>query len=210
MKQATKNKVGIYCRVSTREQSTQAQEAELRRYAQRRGWEVHRVYADTGFSGTLRSRPMLDELLADCRRGILSAVLVWRFDRFARSLRQLVTALDEFRKLGINFVSAMEAIDTSLPSGELLFGIIASIAQFERSLISERVRSGLAEARRQGKRLGRPSLKVLTAAEIQCLRKERKTARTSFKTLAERFGISVFTAWTLCQAKRQESRTTEL
>jgi DNA invertase Pin-like site-specific DNA recombinase len=154
-------------------------------------------------SGMTKNRPALDDLLSDCRRGVLSAVLVWKFDRFARSLRQLVTALDEFRKLGINFVGATEGIDTTIPSGELLFGIIAGIAQFERSLISERVKSGLAEARRQGKRLGRPPLKVLSGTELQQLQRERRISKTSFDRLAKKYGISVWTAFQVCKkAKR--------
>jgi DNA invertase Pin-like site-specific DNA recombinase len=196
MNEKRKGKVGIYCRVSTTGQSTHMQEVELRQYAQRRGWQVYRVYADNGVSGTERNRPALAELFADCRRGVLSGVLVWRFDRFARSLRQLVTALDEFRKLGINFVSATEGIDTTVPSGELLFGIIGSIAQFERSLISDRVRSGLAEARRKGRRLGRPPLRKIDALEIQQLRRERKSG-ASFKKLAADHGISVWSAFHL-------------
>jgi DNA invertase Pin-like site-specific DNA recombinase len=157
-----------------------------------------KVYADT-VSGGQQRRTALDELFADCRRGVLGGVLVWKFDRFARSLRQLVTALEEFRKLGIHFVSATENIDTTIPSGELLFGIIGSIAQFERSLISERVKSGLAHAVRQGCRLGRPPLKTLTATELQQLRSERRRSKTSFKALATKYGISIWSAFELCK-----------
>jgi len=199
MKAKHQDKVGIYVRVSTSGQSTRSQEFELRRYAERRGWIVHKIYADNGFSGTKQSRPALDDLFTDCRRGILGGVLVWKFDRFARSLRQLVTALEEFRKLGINFVSATEGIDTTIPSGELLFGIIASIAQFERSLISERVKSGLAQARRQGVLLGRPPKKHLAEAELRQLRAERRKSKTSFKGLAEKYGVSVWTAFQVCK-----------
>src|ERR1700683_4348662 len=98
----------------------------------------------------------------------------YRYDRFARSLRHLVNALEEFRALGIEFVSIHEGVDTSTPNGRLVFGIFASIAEFERELIRDRVRSGLAAARARGKRLGRPPLRELTTTEIQQLRRERR------------------------------------
>jgi len=131
-------RVAIYTRVSTDDQSTSTQEHELRQYAKHRNWTVQRVYTDHGFSGASEKRPALDELLRDTRKRKFDVVLVWKFDRFARSLRQLVSALELFRKFGIDFVSATEAIDTSLPSGELVFQIFGAIAQFERALIGER------------------------------------------------------------------------
>jgi DNA invertase Pin-like site-specific DNA recombinase len=125
-----------------------------------------------------------------------------KFDRFARSLKQLLNALELFRTLGIGFVSCTEAIDTSLPHGEMLFQIIGAIAQWERSLIVERVRAGLQHARNHGKRLGRPPLRVLTAGEIAQLRRERSRTKMPFRLLAAKCGITVFTAHTLVQAKR--------
>jgi DNA invertase Pin-like site-specific DNA recombinase len=202
MKNQSRKKAGIYVRVSTRDQNTAAQETELKNYATRRGWTIHKVYADK-MSGVKASRPALDELLADCRRRTIDVVLVWRFDRYARSLRQLVTGLDEFKRLGIDFVSCMEAIDTSLPSGELAYQIFGAIAQFERSLIAERTRAGLAEARRRGQRLGRPPIKELSPADIQRMRRERRRYGTSFKRLAHKFGVSVWTAFYSC--KRAEA-----
>src|SRR3954447_490577 len=97
-------------------------------------------------------------MLADCRRRSVDAVIVYRYDRFARSLRQLVNALEEFRSLGIDFISLHEGVDTSTPNGRLIFGIFASIAEFERELIRDRVKSGIAAARAKGKRLGRPAI----------------------------------------------------
>jgi DNA invertase Pin-like site-specific DNA recombinase len=99
--------------------------------------------------------------MADCRRRRIDAVIVYRYDRFARSLRQLVNALEEFRSLGIEFISLHEGVDTSTPNGRLVFGIFASIAEFERELIRDRVRSGIAAARSKGKRLGRPRVTVM-------------------------------------------------
>jgi DNA invertase Pin-like site-specific DNA recombinase len=146
----------------------------------------------------MEKRPGLDDLLKDCRRRKIDIVVVWKFDRFARSLKQLLNALELFRELGIGFVSCTEAIDTSLPHGEMLFQIIGAIAQWERSLIVERVKAGLQHARSQGRRLGRPPLRTLTPKDVRELRKERVRTKTPFRTLAKKYGISVFTAHTLC------------
>jgi DNA invertase Pin-like site-specific DNA recombinase len=169
------------------------QERELRDYIARRNWTLRKVYADT-VSGAIEKRSGLEALFADCRRGKLDVVAVWKFDRFARSLKQLLHALELFRELGIGFVSCTEAIDTSLPHGEMLFQIIGAIAQWERSLIAEKVKAGLQHARNQGKRLGRPPRRVLTKEEITTLRKERKQGRVPFRELARRYRVSVFTA----------------
>ena len=150
-------RAALYARVSTHAgQSPQMQLAELRTYCQRRGWEIAGEYVDVGISGAKERRPELDRLLADCRRRRPDAVVVYRYDRFARSLRQLVNALCDFDALGIQFVSLHEGVDTSTPNGRLVFGIFASIAEFERELIRERVRSGMAAARARGARIGRP------------------------------------------------------
>jgi DNA invertase Pin-like site-specific DNA recombinase len=133
---------------------------ELRDYCRRRGWEILTEYVDNGHSGARESRPALDRLMADARKRLVDAVVVYRYDRFARSLRQLVNALEEFRALGIDFVSLREGVDTSTPNGRLVFGIFASIAEFERELIRDRVRSGLAAARARGTKLGRPRRRV--------------------------------------------------
>jgi DNA invertase Pin-like site-specific DNA recombinase len=126
-------------------------------------------------------------------------VLVWKFDRFARSLRQLVSALELFRNFGIGFVSATEAIDTSLPSGELVFQIFGAIAQFERALIGERVKAGLGQARRNGKRIGRPPIRALTTEERIALRKEHRGGK-SLRQLAQAYGVTLWTAYSVCQA----------
>lgn len=194
-------KAAIYTRVSTQDQHPEMQQEELVDYVKRRGWSLYKEYTDKGVSGTKERRPALDALLDDCRRKKVDVVVVWKFDRFARSLKQLLNALELFRTLGIGFVSCTEAIDTSLPHGEMLFQIIGAIAQWERSLIVERVRAGLQHARSQGKRLGRPPLRVLTPKDVADLRKERARTKANFRTLATKYGISVFTAFKLC-AKR--------
>jgi len=156
---------------------------ELVEYVKRRGWRLCKEYCDKGVSGTKEHRPALDALLDDCRRCKIDVVVVWKFDRFARSLKQLLHALELFRKLGIGFVSCTEAIDTSLPHGEMLFQIIGAIAQRERSLIVERVRAGLQHARSQGRRLGRPPLRVLKPKDVAALRKERARTKPRFGKL---------------------------
>src|SRR5258708_10256825 len=163
-------RAAIYARVSTLNgQNPEMQLAEVRRFCQSRGWEIAGEFVDSGISGAKESRPALDKLLALCRRRQVDAVVVYRYDRFARSLRQLVNALEEFRALGIDFVSLHEGVDTSTPNGRLVFGIFASIAEFERELIRDRVRSGLAMAKSKGQQLGRPR-KHVDAARIAGLR----------------------------------------
>jgi DNA invertase Pin-like site-specific DNA recombinase len=193
-----KKRAALYMRVSSGEQNTEAQERALREYVQRRDWAIHRVYRDQGLSGANSNRPALNEMLKDCRRGSLDVVVVWKFDRFARSLKALISGLELCRALGIDFVSVTEAVDTSLPAGELVFQMIGAVAQFERSLIGERVKSGLANARAKGKVLGRPPLRKLSRAETRQLRQERMQGNVPFRVLAKKFGVSVWTAHSLC------------
>lgn len=192
----------IYTRVSTLDQHPEMQEQELKEYVARRNWTLHQVYSDKGVSGAVEKRPGLDAMMNDCRRRKVDVVIVWKFDRFARSLKQLLNALELFRELGIGFVSCTEAIDTSLPHGEMLFQIIGAIAQWERSLIAERVKAGLQHARSLGKKLGRPSLRQLTATEISQLKNDRKQRQVPYRKLAKKYGVSVFTAHQLCGRRR--------
>ena len=136
-------RAAIYARVSTHNgQNPEMQLEELRAYCKRRDWELAGEYVDTGISGAKEHRPALDRLLSDCRKRLADAVVVYRYDRFARSLRQLVNALEEFRALGIDFVSLHEGVDTSTPNGRLIFGIFALIAEFERELSPWNVSAG--------------------------------------------------------------------
>jgi DNA invertase Pin-like site-specific DNA recombinase len=164
-------RVALYARVSTTNhgQDTDVQLGELREYCDRRKWQVTAEYVDSGVSGAKEKRVQLDRLMADARRCKFDAVVVYRYDRFARSLRHLITALDEFNALGIQFASLHEGVDTSTPNGRLIFGIFASIAEFERELIRDRVRSGLRNARAKGKRLGRPRV-IVNTTQIAALR----------------------------------------
>ena len=193
-------RAALYVRVSSGEQHTEAQERALREYVQRRGWLSQKIYRDK-ITGATASRPGLDELLNDCRRRSIDVVVVWKFDRFARSLKNLIAGLELCRALGIDFVSVTEAVDTSLPAGEMLFQMIGAVAQFERTLIAERVKSGLANARANGKSLGRPPLRKLTPKEVADLRRRRVHEKLSFRALAEKFRVSVWTAHRLCAGR---------
>ena len=183
-------RAAIYARVSTRNgQNPEMQLAELRAYCQRREWSIGGEYVDAGISGSREQRPALDRLLADCRKRQVDAVVVYRYDRFARSLRQLVNALEEFRVLGVDFISLHEGVDTSTPNGRLVFGIFASIAEFERELIRDRVRSGIAAAKARGTRLGRPRTTV-DASRIAVLRAQG----LSWASISQQTGLSKGTA----------------
>lgn len=190
---------GIYVRVSTAEQSTDAQESELRRYAERRGWKNVKVYADRGQSGSKERRPALDELMKDVRRGRLDIVLVWKFDRFARSLKHLIAAMEEFKERDVEFVSCTEQIDTSTSIGKCFFQIIGAIGEFERDLIRERVKAGLRHARKEGRRLGRPPQCVLSPEVAQQLRAERAKKKTSLRVLAKKHGVTLYQAFSACK-----------
>jgi len=134
-------RIAIYARVSTNDQSTDPQLLDLRRYVADRSWESFKEYVDEGVSGTKDSRPALNQLMDDARKKKFDVVLVWRFDRFARSTRHLINALEEFKNLGIDFVSYQENIDTSSPLGSAIFTIISAVAQLERDIIAERVKA---------------------------------------------------------------------
>jgi DNA invertase Pin-like site-specific DNA recombinase len=149
-------RIGLYARVSTKDQSCEMQLRDLRAYSAARQLVVVREYVDLGQSGTKDSRPQLNALMDDARKRKLDTVLCWRFDRFARSSRHLLIALEEFRTLGVQFVSYQENLDTSSPLGQAIFTIISAVAQLERDLICERVNAGIRNARANGKRLGRP------------------------------------------------------
>ena len=168
-------RAAIYARVSTNNgQNPEMQLSEIRQYCLKREWTVVKEYVDKGISGSKEHRPALDSLLVDCQKRAIDCVVVYRYDRFARSLRQLVNALEEFRALGIDFVSLHEGVDTSTPNGRLVFGIFASIAEFERELIRDRVKSGLALAKSKGKHLGRPRVRV-DHLQIASLRKQGRS-----------------------------------
>ena len=182
--------VGLYARVSTTNgQDPEVQLCELREYCERRGFVIAGEFVDRGISGSRERRPALDRLITECRKRLLDGVVVYRYDRFARSLQQLVNALEEFRALNVDFVSIHEGVDTSTPNGRLVFGIFASIAEFERELIRDRVRSGMAAAKAKGKLIGRPRVAVDGPTIVSLRRQGRSWAEITRET-----GISKGTA----------------
>jgi len=163
---------------------------ELREYCLRRGWPVVGEYVDLGISGSKERRPELDRLIADAHKRKFEVVVVWKFDRFARSVSHLLRALENFRALGIEFVSLSEQIDTSTPTGKMIFTVLGAVAELERSLIAERVRAGLRNARAKGKTLGRPT-KQVNPAQIAALRAQG----ASWRHIGARLGVSPATAY---------------
>jgi len=203
-------RAAIYARVSTsgKGQDVEMQLRDLRVYTQSRGIELFKEYIDSGFSGRKDQRPALDRLMNDAHKKRFDMVIVWRFDRFARSTKHLITALDAFKHLGIDFISYQENIDTSSPMGKAMFAITSAIAELEADLIKERVIAGINNARSKGVRLGRPSLTIdsekliqlrdsgLTIREIahkMNLRKSivHKTLSTCYPQNVDRQGLNV-------------------
>ena len=166
------------------------QTRELREYCARRGWDLVHEYVDEGVSGAKESRPALNSLMLDARKRRFDAIAVWKFDRMARSVTHLLRVLEEFRSLGIEFISLSESIDTSTPTGKMVFTVLGAVAELERSLISERVRAGLRNARAKGKTLGRPKCDV-SRSEIQRLRAQG----ASWRVIGRNLGVSTTTAF---------------
>jgi len=178
----------VYARVSTIDhgQDPSMQTRELSEYCVRRGWTVYGTYVDNGVSGKKDSRPALNRLMADSHARRFDVVVCWRFDRFSRSVSHLCRALETFNSLGIQFVSLCEQVDTNTPTGKLVFTILGAVAEGERNLIAERVRSGLRNARAKGKTLGRPK-KAVDIDRINSLR----ASGHSWRTIAGMMGLSV-------------------
>ena len=183
-------RAAIYARVSTANgQHPEMQTRELVEYCARRGWEVFSSYVDAGVSGSKEKRPELDRLMSDAKRRYFDAIVVWKFDRFARSVSHLLRALETFQALGIQFVSLTEGVDTSTPAGKMVFTVLGAVAELERSLIVERIKAGLRNAKAKGKRLGRPK-RILDATRIARLR----ARGCSWRVVARQLGCSARTA----------------
>lgn len=184
-------RAAIYARVSTvgNGQSPEMQLHEFSEHCDRRGWKVAGEYVDVGISGAKDKRPELDRLMVDAHRRKFDVVVVWKFDRFARSVSHLLRALETFNALGIAFVSLTEGIDTSTPAGKMVFTVLGAVAELERSLIAERVKAGLRNARAKGKKLGRPKI-VADAARIARLR----ASGASWRDICAETGLSKGTA----------------
>ena len=175
----------MYVRVSTTDQSVEMQRSDLRTYCTHRGFTIYREYCDHGISGTKERRPELDALVADARKRKFDAVLVWRFDRFARSTKHLITSLEEFQNLGIAFLSFHENIDSTSSLGKAMFTIISAIAELERNIIVERIKGGLRRAKAMGKKIGRPGLQMSTERIMNL-----KTQGLSIRAIAKEVGAS--------------------
>jgi DNA invertase Pin-like site-specific DNA recombinase len=182
-------RAAIYARVSTNNgQDPQVQICELKEYCERRSWEIEDEYVDVGVSGAKDSRPELNRLMADAKRRKFDLILVWKLDRFGRSLRHLVNALAELEAFGVAFASLTDNLDLSTPSGRLMFQVIAAMSEFERELIRERVRAGMRNAQAKGRAIGRPKSSV-DASQISRLR----DSGASWREIAKATGLSLGT-----------------
>jgi DNA invertase Pin-like site-specific DNA recombinase len=192
-------RVALYARVSTLNgQHPEMQLNELREYAARRGWVVTSEYVDEGVSGSKESRPALNRLMTDTHRRHFEAVLVWKIDRFGRSLKHLVNALADLDAYGVAFISLRNNLDLTTPTGRLMFQVVGAMSEFERALIQERVRCGLKNARANGKQLGRPRTMV-NPEQVAALR----ASGASWRVISQRLGIGVGTA---CRALQTPSK----
>lgn len=183
--------VALYARVSTGQQDPEVQLRELRTLVAARGWTVTQEYVDAGISGTSTSRPELSRLLADAHQGRFAGILVWRLDRLGRSLRHLVTVVEDLLARGIEVISATEPhMDSTTPTGRLLRNIFASVAEYEREMIRERVIAGLRKAKASGKHVGRPR-KIFNRLRIEQLRAEG----LSWREVARRMEVPASTVY---------------
>jgi len=185
-------KAAIYARCSTVDQDTERQEVELREYCEKRGWSI-KVYRDKGHSGAKSDRPALNSLVHDLRCRRIDVVVVWALDRLARSLKQLLAIAEDCRVVGVDLIALKQNVDTTLPAGRLTFQVLGAVAEFERELLRERVRSGMAQARRSGKHVGRPPMRKFQSADIERMRQLRFLG-TSIRKLAADFGTTQWMA----------------
>ncbi len=185
------NRIAVYARVSTvnHGQNPELQLAEIREYAARRGWTIAGEYVDLGVSGSKESRPELNRMLKDAHLRRYDAVVVWKLDRLGRSLKHLVTTIEDLAAYGVSFVSLRDNLDLSTPSGRLMMHIIGAMAEFERELIKERVTAGIQAARKRGVRIGRPRTYV-SPDKIRAMREEG----TPWRAIAKRLNIGTGTA----------------
>ena len=183
------DKVGLYGRVSTTDkgQDPELQLKDLRQYASARGWKVFGEYVDRGVSGAKDKRPELDRLMEDARKRRIDGILVWKLDRFGRSLKSLVTTLEELRALGIQFVSYTENLDFSTPAGRAMANLIGVFAEFERDLIRERVKAGIQNAKSKGIRVGR---RPLIDEKLLRTVRDRRDKGMSLRTISKELGVS--------------------
>ena len=182
-------RVSLYCRISTSDkgQDTDLQLLPLRDYCKARGWSIVGEFLDVGVSGSKDKRPKLDRLMDDARKRKTDCVIVWKLDRWGRSLKHLINSIGELQALGIGFVSYQENIDMTTPAGKMMFHVIGAMAEFERELIRERVIAGIANAKAKGKKIGRRALPPITTDKVHVLR----TNGLSIREIAKRLKLSV-------------------
>jgi len=180
-----KKTVAIYARVSTDKQKVDMQLGELQQFAARSGWTIYKEYIDQSFTGANTNRPAFLDMMEAARKRKFDVLLVWKLDRLSRSLKDLINTLDELGSCGIDFVSYDNNLDTSTPTGKLVFQIVGAVAEFEKDIIRERVVAGLANARLKGKRLGRPPKSAALYEKAKIMRSEG----LSFRNIGEQLGV---------------------
>jgi DNA invertase Pin-like site-specific DNA recombinase len=192
------SRIAIYARVSTlHNQNPEMQLAEIREYAARRGWKIAGEYVDVGVSGSKESRPELNQMMKDAHRRRFDAVVCWKLDRLGRSLKHLVTVIEDLAAYGISFVSLRDNLDLSTPSGRLMMHLLGAMAEFERELIRERVTAGIQAAKRRGVRIGRPKT-YISSDKVR----EMRESGVSWRKIAKRLGVGTGTA---CRALKMAS-----
>lgn len=184
--------VAIYVRVSTEDQNLNNQINQLQSYCSRLNYNIYKVYADK-ISGSIESRPAFNTLLEDSRKKLFDAVLTWKLDRLGRSVKHLISIVEEWKSKGIDIICYNQNIDTTTPNGKLMFHIIGAFAEFERELISERTKAGLAQARKEGKTLGRPKLSKYHINKVLQIYQETD----SIKQTAKEVNISYGSCWNI-------------
>jgi len=175
----------IYARVSTDKQKVDMQLSELRLFAKRSGWKIYEEYIDQSFTGANTNRPAFIAMMEAARKRKFDVLLVWKLDRLSRSLKDLINALDDLGSYGIDFISYDNNLDTSTPTGKLVFQIVGAVAEFEKDIIRERVVAGLVNARNKGKRLGRPPIPPETYDQAVAMRSQG----LSFRKIGSALGV---------------------
>jgi DNA invertase Pin-like site-specific DNA recombinase len=189
-------RVAVYLRVSTLDQDPESQGREVRAFVAGRGWEIIETYQDLGISGAKARRPALDRLLKDAWRGRFQAVVVWDLSRMARSTLNALQLLREFQEMKVRLIAVKQTFDTDTPLGRAFFTLAAMFAELEREILIERVRAGMARARAEGKRIGRP-VRFMDLVELRRLREEGQSIREIARqvgvprsTVAKRLGVT--------------------
>jgi len=178
-------RIAIYARVSTDRQSTESQLNALREYAGKRTWIISKEYIDEGYTGSNTKRPAFTAMMADAKKRKFDVLLVYKLDRLSRSLKDLITTLDDLKSMGVDFISYDNGLDTTTPTGRLIFNVVGAVAEFEKDIIRERVKAGLENAKRKGRRLGRPPVSSRLVDEAKTLRSQGM----SFRQIGKRLGI---------------------